>query len=330
MTISYQHFSAKATKRDASFTKTGISHLRTATVTPSIAAIRTRQIQQAIRPPLFKIKPLPTEVKPQKTAHDWKLPSDFLSLGLGYDVFGDYAYSGSSMAKIFDWRYADAVRQQGYDIPSLVTKTNMSTTTSKVFSGETALDLQRDISHSVDIGVNYMSLFSASVTGNFSSSELRSARREYTMIQLLAASNRYIFNWRHPSARDFLSDQFLYALQHYSPEDIFITYGTHFPTDIITGGRLDYSSSTNVLAIESGRKLEITAKTSLDRMIGIKAETNSSISSEVTEFESASVSKLTTYGAAYESAAAIFLERDLTARARRYQNWLNTLPNGSA
>lgn len=314
MAISYQHLSAKATKRDDSFTKTGVPHLRTTTVTPSIATRRFR------RPPSV-------EIKPQKTAHDWKLPSDFLSLGQGYDVFGDYAYSGSSMAKIFDWRYADAVRQDGYDIPSLITKTNISTTTIKTFSGETALDLQKDISHSVDAGVGFKSLFSSSVSVSFSSSELRRVRREYTIVQLLAARNRYIFNWRHPSARDLLSDQFLYALEHYSPEEIFTTYGTHFPTDIITGGRLDYSSSTNILAINSSQKLEVTAKASLSMMIGISAKTHNSTSSEVREFQSASDSKLITYGGTYESAAAMLLDGDPATRAKRYQSWLNTVPN---
>lgn len=314
MTISYQHFSAKATNRDVSFTKTGVSNLRTVSISPSIISKRLRRAP-------------PSKVKPQKTAHDWKLPSDFSSLGLGYDVFGDYAYSGSSMAKIFDWQYADAVQQQGYDIPCLVTKTNISGVSYKTFSGETALDLQEDISHSVNAGVNFSSLFSGSVSTSFSSSELKSVRREYTIIQLLAASSRYIFNWRHPSARDFLSDQFLYALEHYSPEDIFTTYGTHFPTDIFTGGRLDYSSSTNVLAISSSTKLEITAQASLSMMIGITAESQNSTSSQVKEFRTASDSKLNAYGGAYEKGAALAIDGNIAEKAQRYQNWLNTLPN---
>ena len=197
------HFGPLADLRQRTIAETVRTHdLLTTGARLNLRDILRRRHHIAIRPP--QPKPAPVERN---------FPEDFVALGSGYDLFGHYAYSGSVKAPIFDWRRGQVVAHGSHELPALVTCTPQNTMYYHQYEGETALELQRNMSSSVKISGSYGSLFSGSVSAGISQSELSKSRRSYTIVQLICAYTRYAFDPNTPAARALLSDQFRHALE---------------------------------------------------------------------------------------------------------------------
>lgn len=261
--------------------------------------------------------------RPAGERRDWNLPPDMSALGSGYNIFGHFAYSGASMARIFDWSYADTVRRGNYDIPSMVNVTRTDSTRTLTFQGETRSEIQKSMSDSVKLGGSMEGVFSVSLSTSFSSSQLKTEKRFYTIIQRLLVRNQYSFNPR--AVRHLLTAEFRHALATNTPEEIFEYFGTHFPTRIVTGARLDYSSSTRSLQNESTKDIAATATASLTMVIGADAEYTHTSKSSIKEFQESSESELNTYGGSLEKAGLITGTGDTAKNIKDYEGWVGSI-----
>lgn len=260
--------------------------------------------------------------------HDWNFPPDLNDLGRGYDIFGNYAYSGSSKGRIFDWRFApDVTDFGGYSVPTCVSATSPKITESTVHTGNSALEIQTSVSNSVSVSGGYLSLFSGTLTSGITEVELRKSRRAFTIVHVFCGFNRYAFDPASAAVRKLMTSEFKLALDHYEPEDLFRAYGTHFPVEIVTGGRLDYCSSTRVLEYRSDTTIATAAKASLDLVIGSLGGGGSTETHEAAyAFDSSSDSNLLSYGGAPDKSGLIGIGTSQAELQARFADWLQSVP----
>jgi hypothetical protein len=269
--------------------------------------------------------------KMEGTPTNFNFPPDFYVAGRGYDLYGHYAYSGSCKGQIFDWQYASGSSPFGkYQVPNCVTATAQNITDIKTHLGDSALEIQTSLSRSMSVSGGFLSLFSATVKAGIADTELRKSRRSYSIIQMFFGFNRYAFDPKSATVRKLMTPEFRLALDRYSPEDLFTAYGTHFPIEIVTGGRLDYCCSTRVLDYHSSSAISVSAKASLDAGIGkIGIEGSSDVAKMVASFESASEEQLLTYGGLPTKADIGGTGSQAELRAR-FTAWLESVPQNLA
>lgn len=262
----------------------------------------------------------------------WKFPPDFHVVGRGYDLYGHYAYSGSCKGQIFDWRYASGATPFGqFQIPNGITATAQNVTDVKTHSGDSALQIQTSLSQSMTVSGGFLSMFTATVKAGIAEAELRKSRRSYSIVQMFCGFNRYAFDPKSAAVRKLMTPEFRLALDRYAPEDLFSAYGTHFPVEVVTGGRLDYCCSTRVLEYHSTSSVSASAKASLDVGIGkIGLGGSSDVAKMISSFESASDEQLITYGGSPEKAAMIGGTGSQAELRARFMAWLETVPHNLA
>jgi hypothetical protein len=259
---------------------------------------------------------------------DWKFSPDFDVVGRGYDLYGHYAYSGSCKGKIFDWRYASGATPYGqFQVPDCVTATAQNITDIKTHSGNSALEIQTSLSRSMTVSGGLLSMFSATINAGIAEIELRKSRRSYSIVQMFCGFNRYAFDPKSAAVRKLMTSEFRLALDRYAPEDLFSAYGTHFPVEVVTGGRLDYCCSTRVFDYHSSSAISVSAKASLDVGIGkIGLGGSSDVAKMVTSFESATEDELLTYGGSPIKAAIIGGTGSQAELRARFVEWLESIP----
>ena len=268
----------------------------------------------------------------EREPHDWNFPADFTSLGCGYDLFGQYAYSGSLKGAIFDWRYAEVKRVGDYEIPECVTCNPINTSNSKYHFGDTVVELQKSVSGSLSTSGKFLSVFRGTVTGDIDISELTKSRRAYAIILQVIGHSKYSFDPLSATARDCLSPDFIAALEHYPPEELFKVYGTHFPSEVVMGGRFEYGFSTNMMAYKSSEDLRAATKASFkSRLFGGSGSVSVQQMISQAIFDSNTQISLASNGGSPEKAAMVGLEASSPqARMKSYEKWLDSIPANQA
>lgn len=264
----------------------------------------------------------------ERDPHDWNFPPDFTTLGKGYDLYGRYAYARSTKGTIFDWRYGKVKRAGDFEIPECVTCSPVNSSESKYYFGETVTELQRNFSASLSTSGKYMSAFRGTVSGNIKVSELTKSRRAYSIIFQIIGHNKYSFDPSSATARDCLSPDFLTALDHYPPDELFKVYGTHFPCEMLMGGRFEYGCSTITTAYKSSQDVQAATKASFKRRL-FGGDVSASVQEIVSEaiYDANTDIFCTSVGGSPEKAAMVGLE-DLSPqnRKKRYEKWLESIP----
>lgn len=95
----------------------------------------------------------------------------------------------------------------------------------------------------------------------------------------------------------------------------------------MTGGRLDYDTSTKVFDYHASERISVAAEATFKAVIGsASASTSVETQTALTSFERASVTQLLTYGGAPEKAAMIGVGTKPEEKTARYEAWLATVP----
>lgn len=235
-------------------------------------------------------------------------------IGAAYNPFGEYASAQSISSQIFDWNKAPqkTVTAEGthFQIPEVVDFQQADKSDYVSVSGETVNSFQSNFSNTVSIGGNY-NLFSASISTEYTSSELRKSENEFSRIQ----QNINVWSLRLPIGADLrtlLRADFRTYLDNLPNTDaaareLFENYGSHFLTGVVMGGRTVYASSTNKLTVNRDYSIEVVAKASYGWATGqISAEDKTKYSQAVSSFQRTSSVYSAVLGGSGIKAAHVF------------------------
>jgi hypothetical protein len=237
-------------------------------------------------------------------------------LGQGYDVLGQYAAPSSMKQQLFDWSRAPTIQGKqvgGKIVPDPVTVNTVDAVSYATYSGESAFELQRGLSASVQAGLN-LPLFSASLGVNAITSTLNASGYAYNLVQLNYAVQQLAFDPLSSNARALLLPAVKQALLTQTPEVLFDTYGTHFLANILVGGRLDSYSATRVSLLQSTTTIAASATAKILALASGSAAGSSTQS--IARFDSASVTNMVVNGG-----NPAILPKDHAS----YQSWLQTV-----
>ena len=224
-------------------------------------------------------------------------PPEIWTLGAGYDVFGHFAYAGSTKMPLFDWDRAKIITRRKYKLPNIVSAAEVPAVSENLVYGESALELQTNFSNSVSSGMELPGLFSATVQTEINTSTLRKSRHVYSIFQKIMPVMKFIFDYKSAAARELLNEEFKEALSTYDPFELFNIYGTHFLSEIILGGRIHYSSSTKTDVFKSDIDFASTVKGSCALDIGtFSGKVSTHLQQKIDSFNQNSDTKLVAYG----------------------------------
>ena len=253
-------------------------------------------------------------------------PEELWALGAGYDIFGFYAYGGSTKLSLFDWNQAKTKQRSGFELPEIVSIHELGASTTESYKGESALKLQTSLSSSVNTGFNISSLFSSTVNTEINVNALRNSRNCYSIIQMLIPLWKFAFDPYSDTAHHLLTPEFKDALESMDPYELFRTYGTHFVSELVIGGRLHYSSSTNELNFKADVEYSIAAEASFSFALGkLGANGYARYKTAIESFNSNSESSIFSIGGDPTVVPSIGLSNDQEINRAKYESWLNSV-----
>ena len=185
------------------------------------------------------------------------------AIGSGYNIFGYFANTRSLKQQLFNWSNLDdkeVLFKPGFVVPQVIQVNNIeySEYTSKY--GVNINELQASMNQGLNIDGKYK-LFSAELKSRFDELSFKKVKNEYSYI------NENIQKWElvltdFKNAKKALRLTVKDDLENQEPEVLFDTYGTHFLTSIIVGGKVTYSSITDETAYKNEQAFNIVAKQS--------------------------------------------------------------------
>ena len=171
-------------------------------------------------------------------------------LGRGYDLTQYYAHSEDVKDAVINLEKVVNPETRNPDI-YVYKDPNISRGESKMITGETFDQYQRNYSRKVALSGDVSAVGKASLSGevnhNFSQESSATKDRMFSTKMLYKAVDAYLFNIRNAeSLSPFLSDGFIKDIdsQNFNAKAIIKKYGTHVVLGGILGGRLDYHLST--------------------------------------------------------------------------------------
>jgi len=176
-------------------------------------------------------------------------------LGRGYDVFGNYADPDDTRSAILNF---DALYKDGQ-----LEKSPRETTEYETVSGTSASNYASNMATRVSLSGSYK-YFSGSVKTAFSSAKASSSFYQYATVQAIVEKDAYLVSNRTSVSdlKKYLTAQFAADLNgsDMTPDELFIKYGTHVMTGVVTGGRLDYNLSAHNGSSSSSESIGVYAQ----------------------------------------------------------------------
>ena len=190
--------------------------------------------------------------------------SGFDVIGRGYDIFGEYANTKSIMNyPLFDFsRMRQNSNQYNQTVPKLILVKNVSDHNMKTFEGNSTSEYVASLSQEMGLSGGAF-FFKGSVDGQFKSSESQTENTFYYTYMDVNTKWKVILDVRNlDTLRNYLDVQFKSDLAKLEPKELFELYGTHFIANAYLGGRIDYSTVSNLKSSlsKSDAKMAINAK----------------------------------------------------------------------
>lgn len=209
---------------------------------------------------------------------DAALPTNVLpgveAVGAGYNPFLEYASADSITVQLFDWNKCSTkpvIFKPAYVIPAPVDAQQADAATYTNSTGESVNKFQKDLANTVKVGGSY-NFFSGSLSVEYTEQSLVQSENEFTRIQ------QSISLWSLRLAvtadlRNYLRDDFKDHLDTLpcndtAAEQFFNTFGSHFLTGVVMGGRAVLASATNKLTVSRKYSVEVVAEASYKGMTG--------------------------------------------------------------
>ncbi|KAJ7532704.1 hypothetical protein O6H91_13G015200 [Diphasiastrum complanatum] len=185
------------------------------------------------------------------------------AIGQSYDVFGYYANPKSVMKELFDFAPQKEMSLEGHTwllstdfIYYSIRDTEMQTVSLRTKDAYTT-----ELATSVKLSGSY-GFFSASVESDFSQSFSDETDSTYTSVR--ANVNKWKLSLRDDieGLRSKVKPSFKQALATMDAVQLFDTYGTHYVSEGLVGGRADYVATTKTSAFTSDIKISAVAEAS--------------------------------------------------------------------
>ncbi|WPC72667.1 MACPF domain-containing protein [Vibrio porteresiae] len=235
------------------------------------------------------------------------------AIGAGYDVFGDYASASSITYQLFDWkkdRTNEVLFKKGTVVPQSIDVQQQDLASYRNFSGSKISTYQDELSASAKIEGAY-NLFSASVSNDFNSSCTRNAEYEFSRIQQSIELWSLKVKPDYSALRHLLFENVRTAIDNATDKaafnTLFRTYGSHFLTGMIVGGRAVFSSSTNKVSVDKTFSNETAAQATYQGLTGqLSSEAKLKYSTSISSFQENSESKNFVQGGDAIAASKVF------------------------
>jgi len=172
----------------------------------------------------------------------------FNEIGKGYNVFGEFANSESVITnELFDFTKIETIKNgYGHTIPKFIRVDNISSHRTKSVEGSSMKEYISNLSTEVGLSADAY-FFKASIKRQFNTTNTQTSNVFYYTYMDINTKWRVSIDIRNiDTLINFLSLQFKNDLETLSPETLFQTYGTHFIASAYFGGRIDYSSITEI------------------------------------------------------------------------------------
>jgi hypothetical protein len=185
-------------------------------------------------------------------------------MGKGYNVFGEFANNKSiGRYKLFDFsKMATTTDQFGHVLPDLIYIENISDHIITTVEGNSIEEYSKQLSENMGLsGKSFF--FKGSIDMQFKDSYQSNASIFYYTYMDINTKWRASIDTRNVDKMiQYLDEQFKKDLETLSPKEIFELYGTHFISSAYLGGRIDYSSVSqlNSNTTKNDVKLAVTAK----------------------------------------------------------------------
>jgi hypothetical protein len=239
---------------------------------------------------------------------------DMSVLGMGYDVFSNYADPSEVCAGVLD---VAAMYKDG-----LLERVPYEKSTFRTAHGTSVLEYATNLSTSVSLSGSYM-FFSGSVKTNFSSSRYTSDRYSFATVQSLI--QKYAWRVRRDvtleQLRPYVRAEFQQRLDDpaFTCEDLFHMYGTHVICGFTMGGRLDYSVSAEMSEVQYSNSIDLYAEASFKKgFASANLSTETHIQEDLASFESIMEKHLQVYGGRSEYGQHIINDDD-------YRDWIDSV-----
>jgi len=212
---------------------------------------------------------------------DDKPVADLGVLGKGTDAFGTYASTDNTLSQVLDV-------QALYRDNMLELDDNVEESTFQTTSGRTITEYSSSFGASVGLSGSYK-FFSASIKTNFSQSHYQN--EEYSFVtkkELVKKKAKKVQN-QYRSVQvlaEYLTPEFVEALDTWTPAEIFAAYGTHVMVGVYEGARLDYSMSIKIESSQYLSSLGVFADASFKGLFASAEVTSSLTTAERSAFES--------------------------------------------
>lgn len=165
-------------------------------------------------------------------------------IGMGYNVFGEFASNRSVMYyPLFDFSKAQTKNNSsGHISPKFIRIDNMSDHVVKTVEGSSESEYILHLSDEAGLSGGAF-FFRASVESQFSQTSSNLSNSYYYTYIDINTKWRITLDTRNTDTLiSYLDAQFKSDLTNLPPKDLFETYGTHFICNAYLGGRIDYST----------------------------------------------------------------------------------------
>ncbi|WP_372396172.1 Vps62-related protein [Azospirillum sp. HJ39] len=186
-------------------------------------------------------------------------------IGYGYNVFGKYADKESCTVNLFQQPdQLDGIfsfRGNEYVYPkNFITVTSIDSSNDKYIYGKSVSEYTSSLNTETGLSGNY-GFFSASISVDFDRATRTNTNNSFITVRWVNKLWQIDlpYDTLLPALRPRLAPQFANDLMQMSPDDLFITYGTHYVARAFIGGRADANSVISSTAFSDTQQLQIAA-----------------------------------------------------------------------
>jgi hypothetical protein len=236
-------------------------------------------------------------------------------LGRGYDVFSNYADPLEVKAEVLDFKKMHT--------DGLIERLQLEKSEFQTIEGETVSDYMTYLSEKASIGGSYAG-FSGSVKVNFSSSHYTHTEYSFATVQTLIEKYvaRIDLGTGVSTLKGYLTDNAREAINDpaVTPEEVFISFGTHVLRGIVVGGRLDYNASANMSLVQGSKSIGVFVEASYEGAFSVDVSSETVTEEEMSSFNAARKKSLKVYGGSSEYGQYIIAENEAG-----YEPWIESI-----
>ena len=198
-------------------------------------------------------------------------------IGKGYNIFGEFANNKSiERYRLFDFsKCKPYTNSNGQVLPELIISENISDHVIKTIEGSSMKEYIHNLSYNTGFKFNAF-LFKASVKEQFKMNTMNTSKMFYYTYMDINTKWRLNLDTRNTdSLIQYLDKQFQKDLETLTPNKLFELYGTHFITSAYLGGRIDYSSISEMNKSISTDEIKTAINAKLHKITGNYNDVNS-------------------------------------------------------